>query len=250
MVNRPWLDEVRWRLMRHALPPSYIQRFVEELSDHLEDLKEENMDTEAAYSRLGKPSQVAEVAAMGYRRHSLLGKHPVVAMLVFGLLPVVSLVALVALEIGGLLVLPDGWGRPLFVGLSQLGSSASVVAAYLVSLMIVVPSIFVAVLYSWLAGRSGIGKKWILLSCMILAVLAALPMCTARIAVTSADSWIRIGLWQPESMWHLHDFFTWTVCRPQQLMQFLVPLAIGCWFMWRTNANDEGALWKQAGIAD
>lgn len=239
MVKQPWLDEVRWRLTRHALPPSYIQRFVEELSDHLEDLKEENMDTDAACSRLGKPSQVADGAAMGYRRHSLLGRHPVMALLVFGLLPVVSLVALVALEIGGLLVLPDGWGKPLFAGLSRLGSSASVLAAYLVSLLIVVPSVFVSVLYSWLAGRSGIGRKWILLSCTILAVLAALPMCTARIAGTSADSWISIGLWRPENMWHLHDFFSWTFCRPQQLIQFLVPLAIGCWFMWRMDVKGQ-----------
>ena len=43
MANQPWLDEVRQRLAKHALPPSYVQRFTEELSDHLEDLKEENM---------------------------------------------------------------------------------------------------------------------------------------------------------------------------------------------------------------
>ena len=44
MANQPWLDEVRERLARQALPPSYIQRFMEELSDHLEDIKELDED--------------------------------------------------------------------------------------------------------------------------------------------------------------------------------------------------------------
>jgi hypothetical protein len=56
MANRAWLDEVRARLVKHALPASYIQRFVSEPSDHLEDLKE-NMSREAGVlSRRGEPN--------------------------------------------------------------------------------------------------------------------------------------------------------------------------------------------------
>jgi hypothetical protein len=39
MDNQPWLDSVREQLARRRLPPSYVQRFTEELSDHLEDLR-------------------------------------------------------------------------------------------------------------------------------------------------------------------------------------------------------------------
>jgi hypothetical protein len=241
MANQAWLDVVRQRLTKHALPPTYIQRFLGELSDHLEDLKEETMSAESdVYSRLGEPSQVADAAVVAYRRRSFLGSHPVAAFLVFGLSPVVSLLALVALVIAGLVILPDGWDKPLFAGLSQFGPSASVAVAYLGSLLtVVIPSILVSILYCWLAGRSGIGRKWILLSCTILAVLAALPSCTAKVSLIPAESWMRIGLWRPDSMGHVCYFFTWTLCRPQQLMQFLVPLAIGCWFMWRRRDHRE-----------
>ena len=62
MDSQPWLDRVRERLARHVLPPSYVQRLMEELSDHLEDLKEEGMEADAI-SRMGEAEQVAEAAA-------------------------------------------------------------------------------------------------------------------------------------------------------------------------------------------
>jgi hypothetical protein len=36
MANRHWFDELRERLSAHALPRSYVQRFVQELTDHVE----------------------------------------------------------------------------------------------------------------------------------------------------------------------------------------------------------------------
>ena len=61
MDNQPWLDSVREQLARHNLPPSYVQRFTEELGDHLDDVNEEGMDADA-FSRLGEPEQVANTA--------------------------------------------------------------------------------------------------------------------------------------------------------------------------------------------
>ncbi|MGO9112275.1 MAG: HAAS signaling domain-containing protein [Thermoguttaceae bacterium] len=239
MDSQPWLDRVRERLARQALPPSYVQRFLEELTDHLEDLKEENMEADAI-SRLGEPEQVVEAAVTAYRRHSFLGRHPAAAFLVFGVSPVVSLVALIALVIVGLLVLPDGWDKPLFAGLRQFGPSASVALAYLGSLLIVViPSIVASILYGWLARRSGISKKWILLSCTVLAVLAALPMCTAKVSAIPDENWMGLRLWYPPSIVQSYNFFFWTFCRPQQLMQFLVPLAVGLWFIRRNHGRDR-----------
>ena len=93
MESQPWINRVRERLVRQLLPPSYVQRFVEELSDHLEDVKEDGMDHNSS-SRLGDPEQVADTAVAAYRRRSFLGRHPVAAFLVFGISPVVSLVVL------------------------------------------------------------------------------------------------------------------------------------------------------------
>jgi hypothetical protein len=235
MANQHWLDEVLSRLEERGLPPNYMQRFVEELSDHLEDFKEESVGTEAdVYARLGKPEQVAQAAVVAYRRRSFLGRHPTAAFLVFGLSPIASLVALVALVIAGLLVLPDGWDKPLFSGLSQFGPAASVPMAYLGSLLtVVIPSILASILYCRLAGRSNIGKRWMWLSCTVLALVAALPMCTAKVSGAPEESWMRIGVWLPQSARQSYNYFFWTFCRPQQLMQFLVPLAVACWFMRR-----------------
>ena len=98
MANPLWLDDVRERLADKRLPPKYVRRLLDELSEHLEDLKEENMSTEAnAYSRLGEPEQVAQAAIITYRRHSFLGRHPVATFLVFAVSPIVPLVALVVL---------------------------------------------------------------------------------------------------------------------------------------------------------
>jgi hypothetical protein len=233
MANLPWLDEVLKRLAKRGLPPSYVQRFAEELSDHLEDLTEENMSTEVdAYSRLGKPEHVADAAVVAYRRRSFLGRHPAAAFLVFGLSPLASLIALMATVSASLLALSDGWDKHLFAGLEQFGPSASVVAAYLGSLLIVViPSILASALYCRLAGRLGVGKRWMLLSCTVLALAAALVVSTAKVSNTPGESWMRIGIWLPQSVGHSYSFFFWTFCRPQQLMHFLVPLAIGWWFM-------------------
>ncbi len=240
MANPSWLDDVRKRLARQLLPPSYVQRFIEELSDHLDDLKEEGMDQNSS-SRLGKPEQVAEAAAVAYRRRSFLGRHPMAAFLVFGISPVVSLVALVALVMFGLRARPNSWDDPLFAGLNRIGPSASAVAAYLTSVsVVVIPSIVVSILYCWLVGRSGINKKWVLLSCTILSVLAALPSCEAKVALIPAESWAGLRPWWPDSIGHFYYFFTRTFCNPQQLMQFLVPLAVGLWFVWRKR--DEGQL--------
>jgi hypothetical protein len=119
MANLPWLDEAQERLARYALPPTYIQRFVDELTDHLEDLKEENMSTQAAMcSRLGKPGQVAEAAVTAYRRRSFLGRH---LILVFAISPVVSLIVLflASLALIGLIEVGVGIGWMRWTRLSR-----------------------------------------------------------------------------------------------------------------------------------
>lgn len=239
MAYQPWLDEVLDRLAKRGLPSNYVARLAEELSDHLKDVKEEAMGEEGDVClRLGKPDQVANAAVAAYRRRGFLGRYPIAAFFVFGVSPVASLAAFVAIAIAGMLVLPDGWDAPLFAGLSRLGNSASVAAAYLGSLLtVIVPSILASILYCRLARRSGIGKRWMLLSCVMLALVAALPMCTARVSDMPDDSWIRIGIWSPQNLMQSYNFFFWIFCRPQQLLQFLVPLAIGCWFVRCSSGN-------------
>jgi hypothetical protein len=102
MNSRLWLDELDNQLRRQGLPSSYIQRFVRELSDHFEDITEENRGMEAgtiekSAERLGTPGLLAQAAAVEFRRHTFCQRHPVI---VFGLIPVLA-----ALGIGPILVL-------------------------------------------------------------------------------------------------------------------------------------------------
>jgi hypothetical protein len=237
MANQPWLDEVRTRLADQALPPTYIKRFVEELSDHLEDVTEETMGPEIdAYSRLGEPKQVAEAAVVAYRRRSFLGRHPTAAFLVFGVSPVVSLL--------GLFILAYYSVYLFFIANDQLGGNinlrrfepaASVVMPYVLSLCtIAIPSVLASIFYCKLINRFGIGKKWILLSCVVLAVVAAIPCCSVKLSDLPGESALMWGAWNPESLGQLSQSIVW-VCRPLQLLQFLVPLATGWWFLRRNS---------------
>ena len=245
MANLPWLDEVLSRLANRGLSPNYVQRLAAELSDHLDDFMEENMSAEAdVYSRLGKPEQVADVAVAAYRRRSFLGRHPAAAFLVFGLSPIVSLVLIsgcIMLGIWGFDEAGKWMGVDMEQGLRNLKHfepAASAVMPYALSLLVVViPSILASVLYCVLARRSGIGRKWIVVSCIVLAVAALVPICTAELSDVPGKSRLMVGAWNPFFLEHLWGSIVWSFSSPRQLLQFLVPLAAGLWFMRRRDAE-------------
>jgi uncharacterized integral membrane protein len=231
MANQAWLEEVQRRLAQSNLPPTYVQRFAEELSDHLEDFKEENMNTDTnGLARLGDPKQVAEAAVVAYRQRSFLGRHPTVAFLVFGLSPVVSLIVL-------FVAFSCLIGLSLFsIGITneqsnRLGIVGSAVACFMQSLLtVVIPSILATILYGQLAKRLDIGRKWILLSSVTLAVFAS-SICYWRVE-TEGPSWMLGFLWS--------GFFSGgSVAQIQHLVQFVVPLAVGWWFMRHGRNHDQ-----------
>jgi hypothetical protein len=232
MANRPWLEEVRKRLVRHGLPPAYVQRFVAELADHFHDLKEETMSSEAdVCSRLGEPEQVADAALVAYRRRSFLGRHPIAASLVFVVSPVASLLLLFALCSLGLALFIQYPYLTLCVRLGLVDSSwkeipgiptAEAIAVgmlgYVVLLVAVVaPCTVVATLYCNLAMRLCMGGRWMVASCAVLAAVALVPGYYVRFADLSGHV-----TWPNFLMAHL-----------QQLAQVLMPLVIAWWFMRR-----------------
>lgn len=155
MGSQPWLDRVREWLAKHALPPSYVQRFMEELRDHLDDLKEESMEADAI-SQLGEPEHVAEAAITAYRRRSFVGRHPTAAFLVFGISPLASFIILLATV--ALVTLLVSCDENDWVG----------------ALMIVFCSTIATIFYGELAAWLGLGKKWTLVSCAVLGTIAVL----------------------------------------------------------------------------
>lgn len=187
MQNLPWLDRVRKRLAEHGLPPTYIQRCVTELTDHLDDLKDETTGTEAdVCSRLGEPEQVAGAAIVAYRRRHFLGRHPVAAFLVFAISPVIAWWVFLV----------------LLLGLARCGVQGTYnwdEHPWLNSLTIVGCSTFVGVLYSELAVWCGLGKRWTLVSCVELGAIAmffglAFGFNTVRLLVLFAAV-LAVGWW-------------------------------------------------------
>ncbi len=184
---------------------------------------------ESVLSRLGEPDQVANAAVTAYKRRSFLGRHTALEFLVFGVSPVVSL-----------FVLCNIFGDSVFLFLASIGirhgnqletiPSAAVISAMSL-LTIIIPSAVAAILYCRLAQWVRIGRTWGLVACVILAIVA------------SAPCYLWIGAGHP-----LHPLileFRWAglwlgvragwIVPAQHFVQFLVPLAIGSWFMRRKH---------------
>jgi hypothetical protein len=258
MATQPWLDEVLSRLANQGLPPDYVRRFAEELSDHLEDLKSDNnlksgigkedaMSTEAdVVSRLGKPEQVATAAVAAYRQRSFPGRHPTAAFLVFAVSPVavqiiqfvlcllaIRLTTMIADQFG---VFSDG-GRYVPPSFLTVGAFS-----YVTDLAcILVPTIVAGVLYRKLADQLGGGRKWMLASFAVLAAMTLLPCWCIRIGADAAGhAHIASGLSVP----FLSSAYGWlSICsNAWDLVQAAVPLAIGWWFLRRLRSRDRPQL--------
>ncbi len=242
MANLPWLDAVETRLARQGLPHAYVQRFVRELSDHIEDLKEDNMSKEAdVYSRLGEPEQVANTAVAAYRRHGFFGRHPTAAFVVFGVSPLVSLTALFVVAYLGVygFCLVCKW-LGLNISLTRLEPAASEILPYVLSLLtVIVPSIVASMLYCKLTKRLGIDRKWLLVACIVLAATALLPICSVKLSDVPGQSALRWGVAVPKRIGELPILIARTFSHPRQVLQFVVPLAIGWWFLRRSHGDKE-----------
>lgn len=238
MNDQHWLDLVRQRLARQALSPVYVQRLIEELSDHLQDLKEENMETDAS-SRLGQPQQVANAAVIGYRRRSFLGRHPVAAFLVFAISPVVSLIGAFAVVFGACQLLDAALPADDFGSfLRNLGPQGRRMLPYVLSVMFpMIPCALGAVLHCKLARRLGLSGRWVGLSCAVMAVLGGVSIWTAKFSEMPGQSCLRFGLGIPVNIVDLPHMVTAVITNPLRLVQFLIPLAVGCWFFWRQRTQ-------------
>jgi hypothetical protein len=239
MANQPWLEQVRRQLAENHLPPAYIRRFMEELADHCQDITEETMSTESdALSRLGEPNHVAEAAIYGFRRRTFLGRHPTAALLVFGITPLASLFGLFVLAFACLL--GAFWAYEqlgLNLNVKRFDPAASTVLPYVLSLlMVVVPSSLAALFYCRLINRLGISRRWMILSSVVLAIVAIMPVWTVTLSDQPGQSALRCGIGSPQDigrtiLWYFSSFRQW--------LQFLPPLFIGLWFLRQNRRQDH-----------
>jgi hypothetical protein len=237
MANRPWLDDVRARLARHALPPIYVRRFMEELSDHLEDLMEETMSTVSeVYSRLGEPEQVANAAATAYRRRSFLGRHPAAAFLLFAVSPIAAMIALEAAALLLIVAAAELIGEnTLFSFTHRLGAFGQTTVPYVLTFItVVVPSVALCILYCKLGKRLGMKKGWMFASCAVVSFMAMCIFWSASFSNMPGQNRLACGLgftlggdWIPLL---------------RSLCQFIIPLAVGWGYIRRQGKAGQTQL--------
>jgi hypothetical protein len=238
MTNQSWLDQVRRQLAENNLPPAYIRRFMDELSDHCQDITEDAVNAKSdPLSRLGEPNQVAEAAICSFRQRTFLGRHPSATFLVFGVTPPASLLGLFVLAFAclyGVFSTCEWLGIELS-GMKRFDPAASVVLPYILSLlMVIIPASLASLFYCKLIARLGIGKRWIILSCVVLAIAAMLPIWTIVLSDRPGQSALRCGVGSPQN---LADAMLRYVGSFRQWLQFLPPLLIGLWFLRPTHTQ-------------
>ncbi|MFO0843887.1 MAG: hypothetical protein U0797_16070 [Gemmataceae bacterium] len=239
MACRAWLERVAQELARRGVPAGRRSRLLGELRDHLEDLKEGGLTMaelvlEAA---LGRPEVVAAGAAEQYRRAGWVRRHPVV---VFGLAPLPAAVAGLALYL--LLAVGVAWvggkvfGEPSGETRAVLGR---LLAAYAFTVGLV-PFALCALLFGRLATRHGVGRWWLALAVVQVALIAWAVISTVSLSDVPGKSSFMLGLRFPP--WGGLDSWAalFSMAGGLPLMQFVLPLVVGMVFLW-TAPKQEGA---------
>lgn len=219
MENPPWLEELRVELVGQGLPPEHIERIILELSDHLEDNLEERrlMDEKslsAAIGQIGVPAQLARAAAAEYRGRTFFGCHPV---LTFAVLPIfVVFGAWVAM------LQAFVWGGLRFADVAWMTDSpAGLVGLRVVwSTVFQLPVVVAALLFYRVALASGRSWRWYMLSCLMLAVIAAGTVTIVEPPRDGMRGGLGVGFLPFFPLW-----YSWK----SQIIVCAIPIAIGLW---------------------
>jgi hypothetical protein len=208
MVGPPWLEELREQVKQQGLPPQYVERLLQELSDHFQDIQGEKkgMDAEKVCipgTRMGEPGDLARFIGSEYRKQHLGQKHPVV---MFAVMPVLLLLAIWA----GLMLVA-------YIIDSVLGEAAgSVVDDFTKQLIsygvIWLPVALTTVVFCRATRHRRLNWRWSLLTAAILAIFPGLT-------VSLTPSTLLLGLFPAITL--------------VTSIQVVLPLAICGWYSWR-----------------
>jgi hypothetical protein len=227
MAKRPWFDEIQKRLVQEDLPPEYIQRLLDELTDHFQDIEEKNMSTEANVElQMGEPERVADAAAEAYKRASYSHRHPFVTFLIFGVSPLVVMIASIVLIAVGIAEI-CGICRDCGINITDEnhfgGIDPTALSWALGLITVIVPAALLTIVYCRFARRLGLKRKWMIASFAVVAFVSMLPTHGLVLSgVPGASRWI-VGVSVPPGL--------------LQCVQLIVPLAIGIWLMQRFRGH-------------
>lgn len=228
MDARHWLEQLRAELVRRELPLVYVQRFVDELTDHITDSTEDSMrkdahESPAACAALGDPTEIAAQAASHYQARTFAGRHPVWSFVV---LPIVALPALWVASAAISLLAGESLGY-LFASFWpwMKESHPRMIALCVVGWLwvYVAPAMLSAIVFSRLARRAAVNWRWSMAACAGLALVGSLvvvDIIPRQNNVPGTGRFLMDPLYKAPSL----TFY--------QLLQMLAPLAVGTYLSW------------------
>jgi hypothetical protein len=177
-----FIEPLRRRLVELGCPLAQVRRLVREVAEHREDLKQAAVseglswaDAEArANAHLGDPLALAEELMAALRRSSWWGRHYVVT---FGLLPLLvypilwSLLLVLQMALEFALGYGWNWKKLHMVANNPVAFHHLAVTFQFMDYSAIV---LVALLFCWLARRSGVSLKWMVTACTICSVVAVI----------------------------------------------------------------------------
>jgi hypothetical protein len=237
MHDPNWLDELGGELRKAKLPHPYIARLMDELSDHLEDVLEENeMSKDALVSqtiagRMGSATDVAGSATAEFRQASFWRRHPFLSFIALPILVVpilwipgmagVDLIAAAQNSWDFHTVSPDRFSP----GVLDLMRLCCVAATLL-------PAIAAGVFFAWLGARKGLQTRWPMIACAIVGLMSAatqVGFLMTPSAETNAWQTIAFGGWAGPGLF-------------LRLVKVALPLAVCAWILRRHRLRQELAL--------
>jgi len=173
---------------------------------------------------LGAPSRVATEAAMEYRRGRFAARHPI---LMFVLTPILTLPVLWATYVIAILLVARilGLESGTLTSTGPVADWASATMPFLIVGLLLMPSALCAALYCRLADRAALSWKWPLTAGTLIAVLGGLAVTNIVLPRGSIKGTVTFG------------FGLSSHPSASQVLQFLLPMVIVGWTIWRRHGR-------------
>ena len=231
-----WREELSKALDRQRIPLPWRDRLLEELEDHLSDLEEKSMDADSRAlpeTRLGLPHDLAAAAAVEYRKLGFFARRPVLTYVagpvvltpilfvafLFLTVPVLWLAAKAVETLAEVLVPGPEGPDPAGVLYATYASVISFSFRF-------IPFALLAWMFCRLARRQGRNGRWAMAACALIGLYAAVLIAEFRPAAWSEQGSL------------MNSLIVGVLIMPYRLInlvQALVPVAIGALFVWRSS---------------
>lgn len=217
MPAPPSLKHMRRDLLRRGLPAGYVERVIEEWSDHLEDLstaqfsKEADMPVPSVRETFGSEAELAESAVLQFRARTFAGRHPIWTFLIAP----IPLLLLCWVGYYSVLALLLSTTRDRYFDRGSPAAHATYQMFFETSLLI--PPVVATLILGRLALRSGQRSRWMIAACALVALVAATHQANLALPVGRGNGALMVGF---------------GVGRNPEWQQAAFPLVIGGAFLW------------------